>query len=90
MLSEDLQIYKDLTALCKQIMLYLPTVSKTIRYGEYAVMLQKACEALDTVYLANRDIAERGQRIADILRLTVKRKARVYCVNMRKLEIRNL
>lgn len=77
MLSEDLQIYKDLFLLCKTLLRYQQQISKTVRYGEYAVAVQLACSALDMVYVANRDINMRERNIDEILRLIGGVRSRV-------------
>lgn len=77
MLSEDLQIYKDCYNLCKALLMYQPQISKTIRYGEFSVAVQYACSALDTIYLANRDISGRGEKIAEVQRLVGGIRSRV-------------
>lgn len=77
MLAEDLQIWKDCFTLCKMLLTYQPQISKTIRYGEYSVAVQNACSALDVIYLANRDMAERQEKIAEALRLIGSVRSRV-------------
>ena len=59
MLTENLQIYRDMFELAKLLLIYQPCIPKVVRYGEYGKAISLACEAMDYIYIANSEKVER-------------------------------
>lgn len=77
MLTENLQIYRDLFELSKRLMVYSKDVSKVIRYGEYSTALSMTLQSMDFVYVANSDRSQRIAAIQNILQLIGGVRSRV-------------
>ena len=52
-LTEDLFIYKDTLLLCKILLKYSNSVSRTVRFTTYNEAVVKSCTALDLVRRIN-------------------------------------
>lgn len=77
MLSENLQIYRDLFELSKALLTYQVNVPRMVRYGEYGKAVALACEAMDMVYVANNNQCEREWATVRILQTTGGIRSRV-------------
>lgn len=65
--AENLQIYRDTSLLCKLLLTYSKNVSKLIRYGEYSVMISKACIALDLIRRVNSSFDDRERNLTEFI-----------------------
>lgn len=77
MLSEELQIYRDTYELAKALYRYYKNIPKALRFGEYGHVLSMALDALDMIYVANSDAAERYWALTRYLQLVGGIRARV-------------
>lgn len=77
MLSEQLQIYRDTYELAKAMYGYYNNVPKALRYGEYGHALSMTLDALDMIYVANSDVAERYWALTRYLQLAGGVRARI-------------
>ena len=77
MLSEDLQIYRDTYELAKALYRYYNNIPKGLKYGEYGHVLSMALDALDMIYVANSDVAERYWALTRYLQLVGGIRARI-------------
>lgn len=77
MLSENLQIYRDLYELSRRLLQNQRNVPKTVRYGEYGRAVSMSLDALDMVYVANSDAARRPAALTRLIQLTGGVRARV-------------
>jgi len=75
--TEDLYIFKDTQTLCEKLLEYSRNVSKLIRYGEYSVMISKACQAMDLVRQINSSFEGRDEGITRYILLIAEVKSRI-------------
>lgn len=77
MLSEELQIYQTTYNLIKILYTYEKNMPKSVRYGEYQRAIALMFDALDVIYLANRDAGRRRERLEKYLELTGAVRGRI-------------
>lgn len=77
MLSEELQIYQTTYKLIKLLYTYERNIPKSVRYGEYQRAIALMFDALDVIYLANRDTDRRGEQLERYLELTGAVRGRI-------------
>ena len=67
--TEDLHIYKDTLLLCKILLKYSNSVSRTVRFTTYNEAVVKSCTALDLVRRINESWENREERMHDYILL---------------------
>ena len=77
MLTENLTIYRDTFELCRLMMLYLDSVPRSHRFGEYGRAVSMALDALDMIYVANSSIEERPAALTRYLQIIGGVRSRV-------------
>lgn len=75
--AENLQIYKDTFKLSKLLLMYSKNISKLIRYGQYEVMIGKACTALDLVRRINSSFENRERNLNEFILCLSEVKSRI-------------
>ena len=76
-LTEDLYIYKDTLLLCKILLKYSNSVSRTVRFTTYNEAVVKSCTALDLVRRINESWENREERMHDYILLMSEVKSRI-------------
>ena len=76
-LTEDLFIYKDTLLLCKILLKYSNSVSRTVRFTTYNEAVVKSCTALDLVRRINESWENREERMHDYILLMSEVKSRI-------------
>lgn len=75
--TEDLYIYKDTLLLCKILLKYSNSVSRTVRFTTYNETVVKSCTALDLVRRINESWENREERMHDYILLMSEVKSRI-------------
>lgn len=75
--TEDLYIYKDTLLLCKILLKYSNSVSRTVRFTTYNEAVVKSCTALDLVRRINESWENREERMHDYILLMSEVKSRI-------------
>lgn len=75
--TEDLFIYKDTLLLCKILLKYSNSVSRTVRFTTYNEAVVKSCTALDLVRRINESWENREERMHDYILLMSEVKSRI-------------
>lgn len=75
--TEDLYIYKDTLLLCKILLRYSNSVSRTVRFTTYNEAVVKSCIALDLVRRINESWENREERMHDYILLMSEVKSRI-------------
>lgn len=75
--TEDLYIYKDTLLLCKILLKYSNSVSRTVRFTTYNEAVVKSCTALDLVRRINESWENREERMHDYILLMSGVKSRI-------------
>ena len=76
-LTEDLFIYKDTLLLCKILLKYSNSVSRSVRFTTYNEAVVKSCTALDLVRRINESWNNREERMHDYILLMSEVKSRI-------------
>lgn len=76
-LTEDLYIYKDMLLLCKILLKYSNSVSRTVRFTTYNEAVVKSCTALDLVRRINESWENREECMHDYILLMSEVKSRI-------------
>lgn len=89
MLTENLTIYRDTFELCRLMMLYLDSVPRSHRFGEYGRAVSMALDALDMIYVANSSIEERPAALTRYLQIVggVRSRVRLFTVVKHRPEL---
>lgn len=76
-LTEDLYIYKDTLLLCKILLKYSNSVSRTVRFTTYNEAVVKSCTALDLIRRINESWENREERMHEYILLMSEVKSRI-------------
>lgn len=76
-LTEDLYIYKDTLLLCKILLKYSNSVSRTVRFTTYNESVVKSCTALDLIRRINESWENREERMHEYILLMSEVKSRI-------------